>query len=81
MYWDFILRYETPILIFVHAHRKNFVLYVEVLEILTPLFFALIFEDECLFPFEIWKFYLAIIWEPWTLSFVQNQQQAFCNAN
>ena len=33
MYWDFILRYETLILIFVRAHReKNFALYVEVLE-------------------------------------------------
>ena len=42
MYWDFILRYETLILIFVRAHReKNFALYVEVLENLTPLFFAL----------------------------------------
>ena len=42
MYWDFILRYETLILIFVRAHReKNFALYVEVLENLTPLFSAL----------------------------------------
>ena len=42
MYWDFILRYETLILIFVRAHReKNFALYVEVLEELVPLFFAL----------------------------------------
>ena len=42
MYWDFILRYETLILIFVRAHReKNFALYIEVLEELTPLFFAL----------------------------------------
>ena len=42
MYWDFILRYETLILIFVRAHReKKFLLYVEVLEKLTPLFFAL----------------------------------------
>ena len=42
MYWDFILRYETLILIFVRAHReKDFALYVEVLEELTPLFFAL----------------------------------------
>ena len=41
MYWDFILRYETLIL-FVQAHReKKFLLYVEVLEKLTPLFFAL----------------------------------------
>ena len=42
MYWDFILRQETLILIFIHAHReKRFALYVEVLEKLTPLFFAL----------------------------------------
>ncbi len=42
MYWDFILRQETLILMFVHAHReKCFALYVEVLEKLTPLFFAL----------------------------------------
>ena len=42
MYWDFILRQETLILIFIRAHReKRFALYVEVLEKLTPLFFAL----------------------------------------
>ena len=42
MYWDFILRYQTLILIFVRAHKeKNFALYVEVLENLTPLCFAL----------------------------------------
>ena len=42
MYWDLIMIYETLILIFVRAHReKNFPLYVEVLEELTPLFFAL----------------------------------------
>ena len=42
MFWDFILRYESLILIFVRAHReKNFSLYVEVLEKLTPLFFCL----------------------------------------
>ena len=42
MYWDFILRYETLILIFFRAHReKKFLLYVEVLEKFTPLFFAL----------------------------------------
>ena len=42
MYWDFIMMYETLILIFVRAHReKNFPLYVKVLEELTPLFFAL----------------------------------------
>ena len=33
MFWDLILRYETPILIFVQAHReKNFPLYVNVLD-------------------------------------------------
>ena len=42
MFWDLVLRYETLILIFVRAHReKNFSLYVQVLEELTPLFFAL----------------------------------------
>ena len=41
-YWDSVLTYEMLILIFVKAHReKNFSLYVDVLEILTPLFFAL----------------------------------------
>ena len=42
MYWDFILRYEKLILIFIAAHReRNFLLYVEIMEKLTPLFFAL----------------------------------------
>ena len=42
MYWDFILRYETLVLIFVQVHReKNFQLYLQVLEKLMPLFFAL----------------------------------------
>ena len=42
MFWDFIVRYESLILIFVRANReKNFSLYVEVLEKLTPLFIAL----------------------------------------
>ena len=42
MYWDLIMRYETLILIFIRAHiEKNFPLYVDVLEELTPLFFAL----------------------------------------
>ena len=42
MYWDLIMRFETLILIFVRAHREgNFPLYVEVLEKLVPLFFAL----------------------------------------
>ena len=41
-FWDMIRRYESLILIFVRAHReKNFVLYVEVLELLMFLFFAL----------------------------------------
>ena len=36
------MRYETLILIFIRAHReKNFPLYVQILEKLTPLFFAL----------------------------------------
>ena len=40
-YWDLILRYET-LLLFVRAHReRNFSLYVQLLEELTPLFFAL----------------------------------------
>ena len=42
MYRDFILNYETLILIIIRAHRdKYFHLYVEVLEMLAPLFFAL----------------------------------------
>ena len=42
MFWDLIMRYEPLILIFIRAHReKNFPQYVEVLEELTPLFFAL----------------------------------------
>ncbi|XP_061894509.1 uncharacterized protein LOC133644183 [Entelurus aequoreus] len=42
MFWDLIMRYETLILIFIRAHREqNFLLYVEVLEELAPLFFAL----------------------------------------
>ena len=42
IFWDLILRYETLILIFVRAHKeKNFPLYVNVLEELAPLFFAL----------------------------------------
>ena len=42
MYWNLILRYEILILICVRAHRgSNFPLYVEVLEKLVPLFFAL----------------------------------------
>ena len=42
MFWDLILRYETLILIFVRAHReRNFHLYVNVLEEVALLFFAL----------------------------------------
>ena len=42
MFWDLILRYETLILIFVRTHReRNFHLYVNVLEELALLFFAL----------------------------------------
>lgn len=42
LYWDQIMRYETLILIFIKAQReKNFTLYVEVLEELIPMFFAL----------------------------------------
>ena len=42
MFWDVTLRYETLILIFVRAHReRNFHLYVNVLEELALLFFAL----------------------------------------
>ena len=41
-FWDLVLRFEVLILIFVRAQReRNFPLYVEVLEELTPLFFAL----------------------------------------
>ncbi|KAK3889182.1 hypothetical protein Pcinc_006754 [Petrolisthes cinctipes] len=42
MYWDLVMIYETLILIFIRAHReKNFPLYVQILEELVPLFFAL----------------------------------------
>ncbi len=41
-FWNMILKYETLIMIFIRAHRaKQFSLYVEVLEALVPLFFAL----------------------------------------
>jgi hypothetical protein len=41
-FWDMVLRYELLILVFVRAHReRNFPVYVEVLEELTPLLFAL----------------------------------------
>ena len=39
MYWDFILRQETLIILFLRAHReKRFALYVKVLQKLTPCF-------------------------------------------
>ena len=42
MVWNFILRYESLILIFVTAHRvKIFSLYLEAMEKLTTLFFTL----------------------------------------
>lgn len=41
-FWDLILRYETLILVFIRAHReKKFYTYIEALEALIPLFFAL----------------------------------------
>jgi hypothetical protein len=41
-FWDMMMRYETMILMFVRAHReKCFSLYVQVLEELVHLFFAL----------------------------------------
>lgn len=41
-FWDMIMKFEILILIFVRSHReKNFCLYIEVLEALVPLFFAL----------------------------------------
>ena len=41
-FWDLILRLERLILVFVKAEREaNFQLYVEVLEVLAPWFFAL----------------------------------------
>lgn len=42
MFWDLMIRYETLALIFIRAHReKKFDLYIEALEELAPLFFAL----------------------------------------
>ncbi|KAL9954616.1 hypothetical protein ACROYT_G042180 [Oculina patagonica] len=42
LFWDLVMKYETLVLIFVRAHReRNFALFVEVLEQLVPLFFAL----------------------------------------
>ena len=41
-YWDIVLRIEIEILIFIRAHReKDFPLYVEALESLVFLFFAM----------------------------------------
>ena len=42
LFWDLVMKYEILILIFVRAHReRDFSLFVEVLEQLVPLFFAL----------------------------------------
>ncbi len=42
MFWNMIIRYQTLILLFVRAHREqNFKLYVNVMDILIPLFFVL----------------------------------------
>jgi hypothetical protein len=42
MFWELIIKYQMLILIFVRAHReRDFSLYVDVLEKLVPLFFAL----------------------------------------
>lgn len=42
VFWELVMKYETLILIFVRAHReRDFSLFVEVLEELVPLFFAL----------------------------------------
>lgn len=42
LFWNTVLKYETLILILVRAeHERNFLLYVEVLEKLAHLFFAL----------------------------------------
>jgi hypothetical protein len=41
-FWNMILRLETKVFLLIRAHReKNFTLYVEMLEQLTPIFFAL----------------------------------------
>ncbi len=42
LFWDLVMKYEMLIMMFVRAHRENnFPLYIEVLEKLAPLFFAL----------------------------------------
>ena len=42
LFWNVILRLETLVLLVIHAHRqRNFSLYVEAMEELMPLFFAL----------------------------------------
>ena len=42
LFWDLVMKYEILILIFVRAHReRDFSLFVEVLEQLVPLVFAL----------------------------------------
>ena len=41
-FWDLVLEYEILVMIFVRAHHvKDFQLYIESLEALTPWFFAL----------------------------------------
>lgn len=42
MFWNMIIHYQTLTLLFMRAHReRNFKLYVDVLDKLIPLFFAL----------------------------------------
>lgn len=42
LFWDLVMKYKTLILIFVRVHReRDFSLFMEVLEQLVPLFFAL----------------------------------------
>lgn len=41
-FWDLVMKYETLVLMLVRAHReRDFALFVDVLELFTPLFFAL----------------------------------------
>ena len=41
LYWDLILKIEVLVLIFIRAHReKNFLLYIEALDALMFMFFA-----------------------------------------
>lgn len=42
LFWELIIKYETLVLIFVRAHReRDFSLFVNILELLVPLFFTL----------------------------------------